>query len=121
RIIDELPEQIYRIMVTEGKNMDVKEREQGAREIQAQLQADDDESQHAESFALSPLSREGKPAERHVDRYLQTALAEDNLETRLIHLAREARSALEEQGCNILFLTMGLVEWREGPDKGPIS
>lgn len=63
--------------------------------------------------ALRPLPSLDVPAGRHTDRALQTELASADLEDRLLHLARQARLATEEMGCNILHVALGMVEWRE--------
>ncbi len=44
-------------------------------------------------------------------------LDETQLHDRLFHLAREAESAQQEQGCDILYVALGLVEWKSGDDK----
>lgn len=44
-------------------------------------------------------------------------LHETQLHDRLWHLAREAESAQQEQGCDILYVALGLVEWKSGDDK----
>lgn len=44
-------------------------------------------------------------------------LDETQLHDRLFHLAREAESAQQEQGCNLLYVALGLVEWKSGDDK----
>ncbi len=56
-----------------------------------------------------------QPAPRHTDRRLQTSLPGPKLQERLLHLSRQAESALEEQGANVLYLAIGLVEWTDGP------
>ncbi|HEY8748653.1 MAG TPA: DUF4011 domain-containing protein [Tepidisphaeraceae bacterium] len=61
------------------------------------------------------------PSDRHQDRNLQTLLTGEKLQTRLVHLAREAASALQEQGYNILYMTLGIVEWREVEDQAVTS
>jgi very-short-patch-repair endonuclease len=66
----------------------------------------------APELPLAPVA-EATPAERHRDSKLQTALEGEKLQTRLVNLAREANSALQEQGCNILYLTFGIIEWRD--------
>jgi very-short-patch-repair endonuclease len=64
------------------------------------------------ALPLAPVA-DAAPAERHRDSKLQTALEGEKLQTRLVNLAREANSALQEQGCNILYLTFGMIEWRD--------
>ncbi|MEI6210199.1 MAG: DUF4011 domain-containing protein, partial [bacterium] len=50
---------------------------------------------------------------RHTDSYLQTALTPDALAKRLVALERDARTAIEEQGTNLLFLALGELAWYE--------
>ncbi|MXY51903.1 MAG: DUF3320 domain-containing protein [Gammaproteobacteria bacterium] len=50
---------------------------------------------------------------RFTDRYLDTTLGVDALQKRLLQLARDARTAEEEQGINILFLAIGFLQWFE--------
>jgi len=69
---------------------------------------------------LAPVSATS-PSDRHQDRNLQTLLTGEKLQTRLVHLAREAASALQEQGYNILYMTLGIVEWREVEDQAVTS
>jgi len=52
-------------------------------------------------------------AARHIDRKLQTNLSSEKLQTRLLSIHNDARSYLEEQGVNILFLVLGFVHWYE--------
>ena len=50
---------------------------------------------------------------RFTDRLLDTNLGTDALQKRLLQLARDARTAEEEQGINILFLALGFLAWFE--------
>ena len=50
---------------------------------------------------------------RFTDRLLDTNLGTDALQKRLLQLARDARTAEEEQGINILFLALGFLAWYE--------
>ena len=50
---------------------------------------------------------------RFTDRLLDTNLGTDALQKRLLQLARDARTAEEEQGINILFLAVGFLAWFE--------
>jgi hypothetical protein len=69
---------------------------------------------------LAPVA-DSSPAERHRDSKLQTPLEGEKLQSRLVNLAREANSALQEQGCNILYLTLGMVEWRDADESEQTS
>ena len=50
---------------------------------------------------------------RHVDTKLQTGLAPEVLQRRLLDLYRDAQLMLEEQGTNILYLALGRLKWFE--------
>ncbi|MEG6510018.1 DUF4011 domain-containing protein [Methyloligella sp. 2.7D] len=50
---------------------------------------------------------------RYTDSKLETPLGPDALQKRLLRLARDARTAEEEQGINILFLALGFLGWFE--------
>lgn len=47
-----------------------------------------------------------------------TDLAIDKIDTRLLFLAREAESAMQEQGCNILYASFGLLDWLDPNEHG---
>jgi len=49
-------------------------------------------------------------------RFLNVAVNEKEFGNRLTALSRDAKTSLQEQGCNILFLAMGMVEWRPTDD-----
>ena len=53
------------------------------------------------------------PADRHVDSKLQTNLEEEKLHKRLLSIHNDARTYIEEQGVNILFLALGFLHWFE--------
>ena len=46
----------------------------------------------------------------------QTSLAKEQLETRLLATYRAARTFIEEQGVNTLFLAFGMLRWRDEAD-----
>ncbi len=52
---------------------------------------------------------------------LATRLAAEPLERRLLFLDREAESALQEQGCNILYLALGMVGWKDTASGSVVS
>ncbi len=53
------------------------------------------------------------PTTRHSDRRLQTLLPAEQLQTRLLATYYAARTFVEEQGANILYLALGLLRWYE--------
>ena len=166
QIVDELPAEVYRVLVDEAHAMQFLSREEAPDEIRHSLPVENPDvgtsgeicgscSEKSGSSSesdgqmgmpatgntpimpandphASPKSRNDEPAvqtptglplapviggdsiaERHRDSNLQTPLSGDKLQARLVHLAREATSALEEQGYNILYTTLGMVEWRQ--------
>ncbi|MFH0945693.1 MAG: DUF4011 domain-containing protein, partial [Planctomycetota bacterium] len=121
-IVDELPEEIWRIVVGEARTMrflSSEEAQDGARlEQDAPNDVDLEEQVQFERTELE--GNEAALHARHADRYLQTALDGEALQARLLHLAREARGGLEERGCNTLFLTLGMVEWTD-PGAGDVA
>ncbi len=130
QIVDEVPKEIYGLLVTESETLQFLAREEAPEEVQALLPAEDAEANaQAEASAepvlqsqlpLAPINTSAAPAGRHVDLYLQTSLSGEKLQSRLVNLAREAASSQEEQGYNILYLTLGIVEWQEAGGQGPI-
>ncbi len=61
---------------------------------------------------LSP-EEETVDESRFTDRLLDTPLRVDALQKRLLQLARDAKTAEEEQGINILYLALGFLTWYE--------
>ena len=58
-------------------------------------------------------ARREEPAARHVDNKLQTAHDVVRMDVRLRNTLRHARSSIEEQGVNILYLALGALVWYE--------
>ena len=127
RIVGEDPEEVYRILVAEGKRMQFLSREEAPKAVVATLPADEiaaesgaaAEDPAGATFELAPIDDTGAKAEHLTDTRLQTALDGERLQTRLLYLAREAASALEEQGTNVLYVSLGVVEWRETASSDP--
>jgi len=140
RIVDELPASIWSMLVDQDRSLAFLAREEHERirdgstavarmdQVPAgeatESRADEDLFE-GQSFSLPALPAAGEeeaggeaeePARRHVDRYLQTALAGEALQTNLLRIYRAANSALSERGVNLLFLAMGFVEWRQPAD-----
>jgi len=57
---------------------------------------------------------------RYTDNNLETPLGPDALQKRLLRLSRDARTAEEEQGVNILYLALGFLTWYED-DKSDVK
>lgn len=100
-VINELSDEIYRILRKDGHRMkfkamgkDLAENSEGI-----ELAATDDSSSDSN--------------DRHTDRYLETPLSAEQQARRLLRIYMDARSAQEEQGLNVLYLAMGFLSWKE--------
>ena len=75
--------------------------------------------------AASPAAEPQDPEERHLDNKLQTAHGPARMDTRLRNTLRHARTSIEEQGVNILYLALGMLVWyesesSENPRRAPL-
>lgn len=124
RVVDELPDEVFRILVLEGKSMEF-----------VPLQ-DDSASAQLSIPGINPLTeRKGESVDRqnelptpsslvakkHRDTRLQTPFADVVLERRCKKLLQESRTAIEETGSNLLHLAMGFVEWSESVDSSELT
>lgn len=66
-----------------------------------------------EEITLGEIEDEEFDEKRYTDSILETPLTPDALQKRLLKLFKDARTAEEEQGINILFLAMGFLRWYE--------
>ena len=108
-IVDELSEQVYRILVCNKRPMTFKPGYEKA------SRADQDADVSGLTFAQpddDEVDANGVAA-RHVDDQLQTTLTSEQLQRRLLTLYRDARTFEEEQGVNVLYLALGFLKWFE--------
>jgi very-short-patch-repair endonuclease len=97
-IVDELPGPVYEALVLKQKAMTfLHGREENSNEGYSQPDEPDAAS----------------PAERHLDLHLQTELTPRQLQSRLLQTYYAARSFIEEQGINVLYLALGMLKWYE--------
>lgn len=97
-IVDELPMEVYSILIEQGRKMSF-------------LPAREDENsdsigQPEEDFPEGPLSR-------HTDTRLQTDVSSEELQSRLLKTFYWANSYLQDHGANILFIALGMLKWYE--------
>lgn len=108
-IVDERSEEVFRLLVRDGKSMSF---DPGAGEA-AKEPGEDDSARGLEQpegdFDASALDP------RHTDLRLQTRLASDQLQSRLLRMYYDAQTHEQEQGVGILFLAMGFLKWYESP------
>ncbi len=105
-VVDELPKQVYKVLVESERQMSF-------------LPAPDPEEEGEENeeqdllFEQPEEEQTGSVALKHKDNKLQTAHISAQLQRRLLNTYYTARTHIEEQGVNVLFLALGLVEWYE--------
>ncbi len=137
KVVDEVPAEVYDILVLNEKSMHFRPVEQaaafgaapGGRPPSSPARLDGDQGDPAAS-AGAPDSAPGQDAEeasrlwemppadttaaeRHLDRFLQTELDGEELQQRLYFLYQESASSMEEAGYSILYLALGFLEWQE--------
>jgi very-short-patch-repair endonuclease len=134
QIVDELPDQVFKALVTEGAPMYFAplaepDEEEAASESTENLtlldlslaESDSSDStkkraQQNDTRTQSELPRplgDTELKKKHVDEFLQTRLYARDLEKRLKHISGDAQTAIEESGSNILYLVLGFLEWYE--------
>lgn len=69
----------------------------------------------ASEIVLANEADEDVEIDRYTDNQLETRLGPDGLAKKLLKIAREAKTAEEEQGVNILYLALGFLTWFEDP------
>ena len=102
-IVNERSDDVFRILCTERRKM---------RFHAAEAAPDADRNGDGVHFDEVDLGGEVDET-RFTDRFLDTTLGTDALQKRLLQLAKDARTAEEEQGINVLFLALGFLGWFE--------
>ena len=102
QIVDELSDEVYRILVGDSRAMSFVAREE------------DPEGESQPVMFGQPDAVEPDP-NRHTDNKLQTALGDEQLQRKLLRLYRASKTLIEEQGVNTLYLALGFLHWRESP------
>ena len=97
-VVDESPPDIYRILVQDGKAMSFLPKPEPEEDDNFQLFEDDE--------------MEKDPA-RYTDSRLQTDYSSVEFQRRLLNTYYTARTAIEEQGVNTLYLVLGMLQWYE--------
>lgn len=129
-IVDELAREIYRVLVEEGRPMSflakpkpdtdeeqvffgLTEAAEGDGEIAGE--SIDQPAPLTLRNALDEIVADDAAREtlaaRHTDNKLQTSHSAKRLATRLRNTRRTAVTSIEEQGVNILYLALGMLEW----------
>ena len=72
-----------------------------------------DKDEECGGVVLVDAHNEGFAPERYTDTQLETRLGPDALQKKLLKIAREAQTAEEESGVNILYIALGFLTWFE--------
>lgn len=116
-IVDEISKNIYEILVSNSKEMKflpVPEAEM--EDINNSIgNSDGEDVDWVKRFAASEAAGSAD-SNRHTDRNLQTNLSPSDLKKRLITLHSGARTFIEEQGINVLYLALGFLHWIDEKD-----
>lgn len=125
RIVDELPDEVYKILVLDGKEMEFVPLRDEKPSAQGSLEGINSGSTQNESILVDKNHElpkpNGKIARKHRDTRLQTTFADAVLERRCKKLLQESRTAIEETGSNFLYLAIGFVEWYESVDSSELN
>ncbi len=143
RVVDEIPTEIYQLMVLEDKkmqfmprhvtetkqkpmNLDVefKDNSQGIKGTTITEIEDNNSEEEELKLTLDISDKEAsllwklplpnqKVASKHRNLFLQTIHEAEELQKRLFYINQQSKSVLEEQGYNILYLALGFLEWTE--------
>ncbi|MCP3442001.1 DUF4011 domain-containing protein [Bradyrhizobium sp. CCGUVB14] len=72
-----------------------------------------DKVEDSREVILADGIQQGSEEDRRTDSWLETRLGPDALQKKLLKIAREAQTAEEESGVNVLYLAMGFLTWYE--------
>lgn len=111
QIIDELSAEIFRILVVENRALSFMPAKEQASDSLARDGEDNDFEIQLEQ-EVDTLT-EGLIAERHLDEKLQTPYSSSILQKRLLNTYYSALTYIEEQGVNVLYLALGMLNWYE--------
>lgn len=127
RVIDELPDEVFRLLVIEGKGMEflpTPEQQEPKEEAQRPLPYVPQSANSVQQKAISRNNELPDPSQkhkRHQDTRLQTPFTPQLLERRCKKLLQESRTAIEETGSNLLYLAIGFLEWSESDDSTEVN
>ena len=97
-VVDESPPDVYRILVQQDRAMS----------FLAKPEPEDDDN-----LKLFEDDEMETDLDRHTDSKLQTDYSPTELRRRLLNTYYTARTAIEEQGVNTLYLALGMFQWYE--------
>lgn len=115
---DEKSDQVYRLLVSQRRTFaflpGVERRPAGSDIcVKADPTVDSDEENAGLPQPEEDIDEATGEARRHVDTKLQTSLTSEGLQRRLLALYRDSQTMIEEQGVNVLYLSLGRLKWFE--------
>lgn len=114
KVVDEISTEVYEILVLKEKSMEFKAKKEKLNLDKEFQEKELVELSEKESDILWELPSPSKEvADKHQDRYLQTNLNSKDLQKRLFRIHQQAKTVLDEQGYNVLYLALGMLEWCE--------
>jgi len=118
QIVDEISTEVYDLLVIQDEKMQFLQKPDEEEENLDQISNDEHHDlTHEEADILWELPPpDVNVAERYIDLFLQTGLNSKELQKRLRYIDQQAKSVFDEQGYNILYIALGLIEWKESPD-----
>ena len=108
-VVDERSRELFRILVRGARVMYFLPAPKG----QGVPESLDDVPSELLDFLAEPTEDPKAIAARHTDNKLQTALTQAGLNLHLRESFRQAKLSIEEQGVNILYLSLGMLKWYE--------
>ena len=108
QVVDEIPKEIFDILVLQPKTMQFKPSEISEEEIRLLF-----EEEALNEYLPLPNLPDTEPLKHHTDRLLQTNLRKEELLKKLSYVHRQAETVFREQGYSILYLALGFLEWAE--------
>lgn len=111
KIVDEITTEVYDILVLNQKKMRFLQKEENTEDKSSNEEESDISVD--ESILWDLPSPNADLEDKYTDLYLQTNLKAQDLQKRLFYIYKEAESVLQEQGYNILYLALGILEWKE--------
>ena len=108
QVVDEIPKEIFDILVLQEKTMQFKPSKISQEEIPLLFEEED-----LEEFSLLSNLQDTEPPKHHTDRLLQTNFSKVELSKRLPYVHQQAETVFREQGYSVLYLALGFLEWTE--------
>jgi very-short-patch-repair endonuclease len=113
-VVDEKSADVFRILVNDKKEMSFLPVEETDDDSDDEVSTDLESSEvidEDEPVLQQPEEADEEDTSRFTDSRLQTTLEDEKLQNKLLRLHYDAKSIIEEQGINSLFLALGFLEW----------